>query len=66
MLIREAYPTHQPAHTGIKKEQVQELKQAFKDAGSTQPSTAIKAEVERCKMEAKYGNSKNRPTTKES
>ena len=45
MLIREAYPTHQPAHTGIRtEEQVQELKQAFKDAGSPRPSHATKAE----------------------
>jgi hypothetical protein len=47
MLIREAYPTHQPAHTGIRtEEQVQELKQAFKDAGSPRPSPATKAEVD--------------------
>jgi hypothetical protein len=69
MLIREAYPTHQPAHTGIRtEEQVQELKQAFKDAGSPRPSHATKAEAEvhaRCKMENKYGNSKARHTTKE-
>ncbi len=45
MLIREAYPTHQAAHTEIRtKEKVQELKQAFKDAGSSRPSHATKAE----------------------
>ena len=47
MLIRGAYPTYQPAHTGIRTEkQVQELTQAFKDAGSLRPSPAIKAEVD--------------------
>jgi hypothetical protein len=48
MLIREAYPTHQPAHTGIRtEEQVQDLKQAFKDAaGSPRLSPATKAEVD--------------------
>jgi hypothetical protein len=47
MLIREAYPTHQPAHTGIRtEEQVLELKQAFNDAGSPQPNPATKAEVD--------------------
>ncbi len=46
-LIREAYITHQPAHTGTRNEkQVQELKQAFKDAGSPRPSPATKAEVD--------------------
>jgi hypothetical protein len=34
MLIRDAYPTYQPAHNGIRTEkQVQELTQAFKDQG---------------------------------
>jgi hypothetical protein len=48
VLIREAYPTHQPAHTGIRMEkQVQELKQAFAKAGSPRPiSPATKAEVD--------------------
>jgi hypothetical protein len=48
VLIREAYPTHQPAHTGIRTEkQVQELKQAFENAGSPRPSPASKAEVDK-------------------
>jgi hypothetical protein len=47
VLIREAFPTHQPAHTGIRTEkQVQELKQAFENAGSPRPSSATKAEVD--------------------
>jgi hypothetical protein len=47
VLIRNAYPTHEPVHTGIRTEkQVQELKQAFKDAGSPPPNSATKAEVD--------------------
>jgi hypothetical protein len=47
VLMRDAYPTHQPAHTGIRTEkQVQELKQAFEDARSPRPSPATKAEVD--------------------
>ena len=47
MLIRDAYPTYQSAHTGIRTEkQVQELKQAFKDAGSPRPRPTTKAEVD--------------------
>ncbi len=47
VLIRDAYPTHQPAHTEIRTEkQVQELKQAFENAGSPRPSSATKAEVD--------------------
>jgi hypothetical protein len=47
VLIREAYPNHQPAHTGTRTEkQVQELKQAFKAAGSPRPSPVTKAEFD--------------------
>ncbi len=47
MLIRDAYPSYQSAHTGIRTEkQVQELRQAFKDAGSPRPNDATKAEVD--------------------
>ncbi len=47
VLIRDAYPTYQPVHTGIRTDkQVQELKQAFEDAGSPRPSPATKAEVD--------------------
>ncbi len=47
MLIRDAHPTYQPAHTGIRTEkQVQALTQAFKDAGSPRPNRATKDEVD--------------------
>ena len=47
MLIRGAYPTYQSALTGIRTEkQVQELTQAFKDAGSPRPNRATKDEVD--------------------
>ncbi len=66
VFIREAYPTHEPVHTGIRTDkQVQELKQAFKDAGSPRPSPATKAEVDvRWKENMETPNT-DRPTTKE-
>ncbi len=48
VLIRDAYPTYQPAHTGIRTDkQVEELTQAFENAGSPRPSPATKAEVDK-------------------
>jgi hypothetical protein len=46
--IRRAYPAHKPAHVGTRTlEEVNGLKQAFKDAGSPRPIPAIKREVDR-------------------
>ncbi len=46
--IRRAYPAHKPLHVGTRTMvEVNELKQAFKDAGSPPPSHANKREIDR-------------------
>ncbi len=46
--IRRAYPAHKPLHVGTRTMvEVNELKQAFKDAGSPPPSHANKCEIDR-------------------
>jgi hypothetical protein len=45
--IRRAYPAHKPAHVRTRTlEEVNGLKQAFKDAGSPPPIPTIKREVD--------------------